>query len=88
MALGLELGMFLPLVIRRAATIQTNLVPWAWAVNGCASVTCGVLAVVLGMSFGFRTVWMLSVVSYAPGVAALLLSLRRQPAPARTTQIT
>ena len=49
-----------------------DLVPWAWAINGCASVTATVLAVVLAMSFGFEWVWLLSLGIYAAGVAALL----------------
>lgn len=78
--LGLVLGMFLPLGIRRAAALHPDLVPWAWGVNGCASVTGGVLAVVLAISFGFRTVWMVSLAVYALGAAVLLWS-RRGAAP-------
>jgi len=74
--LGLVLGAFLPLGIRRAADISEDLVPWAWAINGCASVTSSVLAVVLAMSFGFQWVWMLSIGVYAVGAAAFLLSAR------------
>jgi hypothetical protein len=77
--LGLVLGLFLPLGIRQAAAVHADLIPWAWGVNGCASVTGGVLAVVLATSFGFRTVWILSIVVYALGVAALLLAKRSAP---------
>ena len=48
--------------------------PWAWAVNGCASVTATVLAIVLAMEIGFRGVWLVSLFVYAAGVAALRLS--------------
>jgi hypothetical protein len=68
------LGAFLPLGIRHAAAVHEDLVPWAWGVNGCASVTGGVLAVVLAATLGFRAVWMLSIATYAGGVAALLWS--------------
>ncbi len=74
--LGLVLGGFLPLGIRRAAEVHRDLVPWAWGINGCASVTATVLAVVLAMGYGFTRVWALSVGIYAVGVAALLLSGR------------
>jgi hypothetical protein len=74
--LGLVLGAFLPLGIRRAADISEDLVPWAWGINGCASVTSSVLAVVLAMSFGFQWVWILSIAVYAVGAAAFLLSAR------------
>lgn len=74
--LGLVLGMFFPLGIRRAAEIHEDLVPWAWAVNGCASVTATVLTVMLAMSFGFALVWTLSVAVYAIGVAIFLIAGR------------
>jgi hypothetical protein len=72
--LGLVMGMFFPLGIRRAEEVHEDLVPWAWGINGCASVTGSVLAVVLAMSYGFAQVWMMSVAIYAGGVAALLAS--------------
>lgn len=70
--LGLVMGIFFPLGIRRAAALHEDLVPWAWAINGCASVTAGVLAVVLAIGMGFTVVWILSVLIYAFGVVALL----------------
>jgi SAM-dependent methyltransferase len=70
--LGLVAGMFFPLGIAAAARIDARLVAWAWGINGCASVTGTVLAVLLAMSYGFQAVWMLSVVIYAAGTAALL----------------
>jgi len=74
--LGLVMGTFFPLGIRVASAIDQDWVPWAWGINGCASVTAGVLAVVLAMSFGFSFVWMVSVVTYVVGVAALLILTR------------
>ena len=75
--LGLVLGMFLPLGIRRALEVHEDLVPWAWAINGCASVTGTVLTVVLAMSYGFQNVWLLSLLVYATGIAAFLGLARR-----------
>lgn len=46
----------------------------AWGINGRASVSATVLAVILAMNYGFTTVWLLSIVIYAVGVAALLLT--------------
>ena len=74
--LGLVMGIFFPLGIRVASAIHKDWVPWAWGINGCASVTAGILAVVLAMSFGFAFVWALSVAIYALGVAGLLLTTR------------
>ncbi len=70
--LGVTLGLFFPLGVRRAESIHRDLVPWAWAINGCASVTATVLAVVLAMSFGFEWVWLVSLAIYAFGVASFL----------------
>jgi len=70
--LGLLMGAFFPLGIRSASAVHHDLVPWAWGINGCASVTGTVLAVVLAMTFGFAWVWSLSIAVYALGVAALL----------------
>jgi hypothetical protein len=49
------------------------LLPWAWGVNGFASVAAAPFAVLLAMSLGFRLVLALAVVCY---LLALLLALR------------
>jgi hypothetical protein len=71
---GVLLGTFFPLGIRRAAAINPDLIPWAWGINGCASVTGSVLAILLAMGYGFTVVWSIAVVIYALGVSALLLT--------------
>jgi len=75
--LGLVMGTFFPLGIRRVADLHVDLVPWAWGINGCASVTGGVLAVALAITYGFTMVWFLSVLLYALGTVALLSTYRR-----------
>jgi spermidine synthase len=69
--LGITLGIFFPLGIRRANALHRDLVPWAWGINGCASVTAAVLAVVLAMSHGFVFVWILSLFIYLIGIASI-----------------
>ena len=71
------MGMPFPQALQSLAQSNPALVPWAWAINGCASVTAGVLAIVLAMSHGFGWVWSLSVFIYALGVAVLLSTTRR-----------
>jgi SAM-dependent methyltransferase len=80
--LGLVMGLFFPIGIRLASSLHADLVPWAWAANGCASVTAGVLAVVLAMTWGFTIVWLLSIAIYATGVVALLAATRHLDPPA------
>ncbi len=53
--LGLLLGMPFPTGVRLLAGPR-GVVPWAWAVNGCASVLGGILAVLLAVEIGFSGV--------------------------------
>ncbi|UCG77529.1 MAG: SAM-dependent methyltransferase, partial [Nitrospirota bacterium] len=41
-----------------------RLIPWAWGINGFASVCAAPLAVMLSMSFGFRAVVLIALVLY------------------------
>ncbi len=52
-----------------------DLLPWAWGINGFASVAAAPLTVLLAMSLGFRMVMALAVISYLLAVA-LALRLR------------
>jgi hypothetical protein len=54
--LAFFLGMPFPLALRRVAATRPQLVPWAWGVNGWASVLAAVLATLLAVHFGFRFV--------------------------------
>jgi hypothetical protein len=47
--------------LRRAAPA---LVPWAWGVNGCASVVAAVLAGLLAMGLGGRSLMLVGVLAY------------------------
>lgn len=70
--LGLVLGGFLPLGVRVVERTNPQLVPWAWAVNGCATVVGTILAVIGGMTWSFTAVAMAACAIYAAGVLALL----------------
>jgi L-cystine uptake protein TcyP (sodium:dicarboxylate symporter family) len=48
------------------------LVPWAWGVNGCASVLGSILTVMLAQSIGFALVMVLAVVVYLVGLIAVM----------------
>jgi predicted nicotinamide N-methyase len=71
--IGLVMGMPFPLGIRISGNYEPRLVPWLWAMNGHATVVGAVGAVMLAISFGFRAVTLLALLSYL--VAGL--SLRR-----------
>jgi hypothetical protein len=59
------MGMPFPLGLERLADYAPGLIPWAWAINGCASVISAVLATLLAMHFGFPTVIAVALVLYA-----------------------
>jgi hypothetical protein len=75
--LGLVMGMFFPTGIQIVRRTHESFVPWAWGINGCASVVGTVLSVVLAMGFGFRAVTLLALGIYALAVLGLRASASR-----------
>jgi hypothetical protein len=63
--LAFAMGLPFPLVLARVRTVAPTLVPWAWGVNGCASVIAAALAGLLAMSFGSRGLIILGALAYA-----------------------
>ena len=62
--LAVSMGMPFPLGIVRVARDGGNLVPWAWGINGCASVVAAILATLLAIHFGFTAVVLIAVALY------------------------
>ncbi|MGI9449728.1 MAG: SAM-dependent methyltransferase, partial [Geminicoccaceae bacterium] len=62
--LAFFMGMPFPLALGNLKINRPDLVPWAWGINGCASVISAVLATLLAMSFGFSTVVVLAAILY------------------------
>jgi hypothetical protein len=75
--LGVVLGMYFPTGIELVRQLEPRLVPWAWAVNGVASVASTVLAVILGMAIGFSGVAYVAAGIYTVGTLALLAVIRQ-----------
>jgi len=67
--LALAMGVPFPTALARLARGAPTLVPWAWAMNACASVVAAVLATVLAIDLGFAAVVALAVVLYALAAA-------------------
>jgi hypothetical protein len=63
------MGMPFPLALGLLGRWAPSLLPWAWAVNGCASVVSAALATLLAIEFGFSLVLVVAVLMYL--VAAL-----------------
>ena len=71
--LAFFMGMPFPLGLRRIADSAPDFIPWAWGINGFASVVSAALATLLAIEFGFTTVLLLALACY---VAAAALQLR------------
>jgi len=62
--LACAMGMLFPLGLSRLAERTPDLVPWAWALNGFASVVGAVLATLLAIHWGFAVVVIAAVALY------------------------
>ncbi len=62
--LAFSMGHMFPAGLRRVLLFQPSLVPWAWAVNGCASVVATVLAPLLAMGLGFTRLILIATACY------------------------
>jgi|TARA_B100000315_G_scaffold258967_1_gene313011 spermidine synthase len=67
--LGFLMGLPFPLGLSRVSEYLPGLVPWAWGVNGCASVLGAILATILAVHMGFSAVIVLAVAVYAAAAA-------------------
>jgi hypothetical protein len=65
------MGMPFPLGIAEVARAGADLVPWAWGINGCASVISAILATLVAIHFGFTAVVSLAVALYLAAPLAL-----------------
>jgi spermidine synthase len=70
--LAFFMGMLFPMGLARVEAADARLVPWAWAVNGCASVTGAVLATLLAIHIGFTAVVVAALVLYAVAASSRL----------------
>jgi spermidine synthase len=78
--LGITLGMFFPIGITLVADVSRQFVPWAWGINGCATVVGTILAVIVAITWDFRGVTLLALAIYAAGVGGMLWARRARPA--------
>ena len=69
--IGTLLGMAMPLGLRRVEKVRAGSIPYAWGINGIASVLASVLGVTIAMRYGFETTGMVAASCYC---AALLFA--------------
>ena len=67
---GFAMGLPFPLLVRRLEASHPERIPWAWGVNGFASVVGSVGAIILGMAAGYTAVFAAGVLCYL-GAAAV-----------------
>jgi spermidine synthase len=63
------MGMPFPIGLSRLADSAPDFIPWAWGINGFASVISAALATILAIEFGFTTVVLLALGLYATAAA-------------------
>jgi Spermine/spermidine synthase domain len=66
---GLTLGMAMPIGLGRLAALYPSGVPWAWGINGIASVLASVLAVFVALNLGFTVTTLLALACYLVALA-------------------
>lgn len=75
--IGFLLGTFFPTGLERLKQLSPGLVPWAWGLNGMASVVAPILAVALSMTAGITALFLAAVPVYLLAGFADLSSARR-----------
>lgn len=63
--MALFMGMPFPLALSSLADHAQGLIPWAWGINGCASVISASLATLLAIHIGFSAVIVVALLLYA-----------------------
>jgi hypothetical protein len=64
MPAGILMGIPFPFGISLLGASSPQLIPWAWAVNGCFSVLAPILAVMLALSMGYQFVLLTGAAAY------------------------
>ncbi len=68
---GVCMGMPFPLGLRRLSEVNRDMIPWAWGVNGSASVLGSILALVFAQAVGFWRTLLLALILYLGAVAIM-----------------
>ena len=62
--LGFFMGMPFPMGLSSLGQTAPALIPWAWGINGCASVISAIVATLIAMQFGFTVLIFLALMLY------------------------
>lgn len=77
--IGFFMGIPFPGGIRRMLNlnVSSGMIPWAWGINGAASVVSAVLAALIALSFGFYWVFILGGLFYAGAWVTIMVAPRQ-----------
>ena len=73
---GFLMGTMFPKGIDHLETIAPKLVPWAWGINGAASVVAAIAAALAALSWGFTAVMLVGAACYAGATLMAMASTR------------
>ncbi len=73
--LAFAMGIPFPAGLAYLSYESPSLIPWAWGINGCASVISAILATLLAIHFGFAAVTLLALVFYFMAFAIFITSV-------------
>jgi hypothetical protein len=79
--IGFLLGMPFPTGLRVVGRLDPSLVPWAWAVNGAASVIAPVIAMLVAIVWGFSAAHYLGAAAYVAATALYVGALAPRGVP-------
>jgi spermidine synthase len=77
--LSFFMGFPFPLALKSISGHSQESIPWAWAINGTASVVASIIAVIIAMQFGFRAVLTSSALFYLIASISTFILSRRIP---------
>ena len=72
------MGMPFPIGLSLTAQRNKTFIPWAWGINGYATVIGSVLSVILALHFGFRVVLLIAAAIYVLAYFSLSFSARQR----------
>ncbi len=76
--LGVLMGMPFPLGLRETGREDDSLIPWFWGVNGFTSVIGSIVAAILAIAFGYRSLSWAGISAYAIAMVAAFFLLKKK----------
>jgi len=76
--LSFFMGMPFPSGLKRIEKYNPGFIPWAWGVNGGASVLASILCIIIAMWFGFLSTLIIAAIIYLIGMLIFLAPPKRE----------